>query len=170
MSTPLLLMSYATAASSAAYGSSSPFREILEATTGALLFVMMHYINSLLYHSSITGSACSYGTLYWVNLICSSEIDANIAANEYGYSSNFFCFADSFELFHQSNHFTTFSNDSFKKNRRLCGPPLSRKCYDVVVPDSHPREDVDSSLDSISDNFKRKGKRNRRSIRIYVSN
>ncbi|XP_022733590.1 receptor-like protein 12 [Durio zibethinus] len=101
----------------------------------------------------------------------------------------------------QSNQFNTFSNDSYKGNPRLCGPPLSRKCNEVGVPVPHPKKDVDSWVDGMSvwkialigygnglviglwmgytvpnefgniwlDKFKRKGKRNKRSIKIHVS-
>ncbi|XVF84592.1 hypothetical protein PTKIN_Ptkin17bG0049600 [Pterospermum kingtungense] len=101
----------------------------------------------------------------------------------------------------QSNQFLTFSNDSFKGNPRLCGPPLSRKCYEIGALEPPPREDVDTWVDGISvlkiamigyasglvigfcigytvlnelgnkwlEKFTRKGKRNRRSIRIHVS-
>ncbi|XVF84595.1 hypothetical protein PTKIN_Ptkin17bG0049900 [Pterospermum kingtungense] len=101
----------------------------------------------------------------------------------------------------QSNQFLTFSADSFKGNPRLCGPPLSRKCYEIGALEPPPREDVDTWVDGISvlkiamigyasglvigfcigytvlnelgnkwlEKFTRKGKRNRRSIRIHVS-
>ncbi|WRX20510.1 Leucine-rich repeat - like 10 [Theobroma cacao] len=51
----------------------------------------------------------------------------------------------------QSNQFNTFSNDSYRGNPRLCGPPLTRKCNEVGVPPSIPGEDVDSLVDGISD-------------------
>ncbi|XP_022734211.1 receptor like protein 30-like [Durio zibethinus] len=101
----------------------------------------------------------------------------------------------------QSNQFNTFSNDSYKGNLRLCGPPLSRKCNEVGVPVPLPKKDVDSLVDGISvwkialigygsglviglcmgytvlnefgniwlDKFKKKGKRNKRSIKIHVN-
>ncbi|XVF29051.1 hypothetical protein REPUB_Repub15cG0086400 [Reevesia pubescens] len=50
----------------------------------------------------------------------------------------------------QSNQFMTFSNDSYRGNPRLCGPPLSRKCNEVVSGKPPPKEDVDSLLDGFS--------------------
>ncbi|XVF29055.1 hypothetical protein REPUB_Repub15cG0086800 [Reevesia pubescens] len=45
----------------------------------------------------------------------------------------------------------TFSNDSYRGNQRLCCPPLSRKCNEVVPGKPPPKEDVDSLLDGFSD-------------------
>ena len=51
----------------------------------------------------------------------------------------------------QGNQFNTFSNDSYRGNSRLCGPPLTRKCNEVGNPSAPPpREDVDSWGDGIS--------------------
>ncbi|XP_022733183.1 receptor-like protein 12 [Durio zibethinus] len=49
----------------------------------------------------------------------------------------------------QSNQFITFSNDSYKGNSRLCGPPLSTKCNVDFGPVSPTREGVDSGFDGI---------------------
>ncbi|WRX20509.1 Leucine-rich repeat - like 10 [Theobroma cacao] len=51
----------------------------------------------------------------------------------------------------QSNQFNTFSNDSYRGNPRLCGPPLTRKCKEAGVPPSSPGEDADSLVDGITD-------------------
>ncbi|XVE84707.1 hypothetical protein DITRI_Ditri17bG0034900 [Diplodiscus trichospermus] len=50
----------------------------------------------------------------------------------------------------QSNQFNTFSNDSYKGNPALCGPPLSWKCNEVGVPLPAPKEDEDLWVDGIS--------------------
>ncbi|XVE84699.1 hypothetical protein DITRI_Ditri17bG0034300 [Diplodiscus trichospermus] len=51
----------------------------------------------------------------------------------------------------QSNQFITFSNDSFKGNPRLCGPPLLRKCNEVdATGPPAPRKDEESWVDGIS--------------------
>ncbi|OMO88562.1 hypothetical protein COLO4_20209 [Corchorus olitorius] len=50
----------------------------------------------------------------------------------------------------QSNQFSTFTNDSYRGNPRLCGPPLTRRCNEVSVPTPPAREDVDSWGDGIS--------------------
>ncbi|XVF65298.1 hypothetical protein PTKIN_Ptkin09bG0237100 [Pterospermum kingtungense] len=51
----------------------------------------------------------------------------------------------------QSNQFGTFSNDSYKGNRGLCGPPLTKRCNEADdVPMAPPGEDADSWVDDIS--------------------
>ncbi|XVF78108.1 hypothetical protein PTKIN_Ptkin14bG0102600 [Pterospermum kingtungense] len=50
----------------------------------------------------------------------------------------------------QSYQFGTFSNDSYRGNPRLCGPPLTRKCYEADVPISPLGKDADSWVDGIS--------------------
>ncbi|XVE84703.1 hypothetical protein DITRI_Ditri17bG0034500 [Diplodiscus trichospermus] len=49
----------------------------------------------------------------------------------------------------QSNQFNTFSNDSYKGNPGLCGPPLSWKCNEIGVLVPPPKED-DLWVDGIS--------------------
>ncbi|KAK9033818.1 hypothetical protein V6N11_050002 [Hibiscus sabdariffa] len=52
----------------------------------------------------------------------------------------------------QSNQFTTFTNDSFQGNPKLCGPPLSRKYNEVgfLMPTSPGEDENDSWLDAMS--------------------
>ncbi|XVF28497.1 hypothetical protein REPUB_Repub15cG0034200 [Reevesia pubescens] len=48
----------------------------------------------------------------------------------------------------QGNQFSTFSNDSYRGNPRLCGPPLSRKCNEAGPGKPPPKEDL---VDGFSD-------------------
>ncbi|XVF65297.1 hypothetical protein PTKIN_Ptkin09bG0237000 [Pterospermum kingtungense] len=50
----------------------------------------------------------------------------------------------------QSYQFGTFSNNSYKGNPGLCGPPLTRRCNEADVPMAPPGEDADSWVDDIS--------------------
>ncbi|XP_022722200.1 receptor-like protein 12 [Durio zibethinus] len=51
----------------------------------------------------------------------------------------------------QSYQFGTFSNDSFKGNPRLCGPPLTKKCNEVGLGMPPPKEDQDSWVDVLNE-------------------
>ncbi|KAK8987921.1 hypothetical protein V6N11_065526 [Hibiscus sabdariffa] len=52
----------------------------------------------------------------------------------------------------QSYQFNKFSNDSYRGNPNLCGPPLSRKCNEDDLPTPHPagEDEEDSWLDTMS--------------------
>ncbi|KAG4156812.1 hypothetical protein ERO13_D02G020900v2 [Gossypium hirsutum] len=51
----------------------------------------------------------------------------------------------------QGNQFSTFSNDSYRGNPKLCGLPLSRKCNEVGLPVAPPpRRDEESWLYAMS--------------------